>query len=269
MIEEQIIPKFIKSLNKRGIGILIEDNDKNNVIIDLTDNMVSREILFKGEWEPHLKNFFYKTVKQGSNFVCLGGHIGCHLPIISKLVGNSGKIHCFEPNPDTLKFLYMNVRVNNLQNIIIHEKAAFSENTDLDFVAYDKGQNTGHSHILPSNTSFVPNSHTYVVQAVKLDDYLKDLNQIDILHMDIEGAEAEAIYGAKELIKRSDNLLVIQEWSPVFVEKYSDIDNYLKFWIDKGFHFNKIERDSLQKLSSKDMIDIGEDIIDVLIAKDI
>lgn len=161
----------------------------------------------------------------------------------------------------------MNVRINNLQNIIIHQKAAFSDNTDLEFIAYDKGQNTGHSHILPNNTNFVKNSHNYTIEAIKLDDYLQDLSHIDILHMDIEGAEAEAIYGAQDLIKRSNNLLVIQEWSPAFVKKYSNIDDYLKFCIDRGFHFSQIENNSLQKLSYQDMVDVGEDIVDILITK--
>lgn len=267
MIEEKLMPRFVKALNKRGIGILIEDNDKNNIILDLNDNMVSREILFNGEWEPHIKSFFRSRVKTNSNFVCLGGHIGCHLPIISALVGPSGQIHCFEPNPDTLKFLHMNIRVNNLQNILVHQKAAFSENTKLKFVAYDKGQNTGHSHILPQNTDKVANSHCYTVDAVRLDDYLKDLDKIDILHMDIEGAEAEAIYGAQDLIKRSDEILIIQEWSPAFVEKYSNVDSYLKFWVDNKFNFYKIEKHSLTKLSNQEMMQVGDNIIDVLISK--
>ena len=44
MIEAKLIPQFIKSLNERGTGILIEDNDndKNNIIVDLNDSMVSR-----------------------------------------------------------------------------------------------------------------------------------------------------------------------------------------------------------------------------------
>ena len=52
---------------------------------------------------------------------------------------------------------------------------------------------------------YLPIKGTQEIIVVKLDDELRKLgiNKIDVLKMDIEGAEIEAIQGSKETLKRS------------------------------------------------------------------
>ena len=106
------------------------------------------------------------------------------------------------------------------------------------------------------------------IPSIKIDS-IPHLTSIDILQMDIEGAEEEAIYGAQNLIDNSPNLIVFQEWSPFWIK---DMDKYLKFWRSRGFKIAKISGKFLQLLTDEDLKsnkDINHSQIDIIMAKDL
>ncbi|MCC8407016.1 MAG: FkbM family methyltransferase [Rickettsia endosymbiont of Sceptobius lativentris] len=190
------------NLNSNFKGVLIKDKNNLNILLKAKDD-VSNYIADMLEWEPHLQNALRQIIKPKDKVLVLGAHIGIHAVLISKLA-NEGQISIFEANPYILKFLETNLVLNNITNAKLYPKAAFSENTTVSFLAKDTG-NTGASHIKRLDTA--QKEELITVDAVNIDS-IKEIQTIDILQMDIEGAEENAVYGAQKLIDRSPNLTV-------------------------------------------------------------
>jgi FkbM family methyltransferase len=256
-----------KELNRNDIGTLILDKNGLSLLLMNNDD-VSRGIYHDKQWEPHLQHALKQLVKPKDKVLVLGAHIGTHALLLSKIVGNEGKVSIFEANPYTLKFLKANILLNNAHNTTLYPKAAYSKNTSLKFVAVSKG-NTGISHIDGITDLSRPEDNQdnmVTVEAVSIDS-LSEIKSINVLQMDIEGAEAEAVYGARKLIDNSPNLIVFQEWSPFWIK---DVDSYLEFWRSRGYKIAHIAKEGLKEMTDKELKEIDQvNQIDILIAKDL
>ncbi|WP_218460722.1 FkbM family methyltransferase [Rickettsia sp. TH2014] len=247
------------NLNSNFRGVLIKDKNNLNILLKAKDD-VSNYIADTLEWEPHLQNALRQIIKPRDKVLVLGAHIGIHAVLISKLA-NEGQISIFEANPYVLKFLETNLVLNNITNAKIYPKAAFSENTTVSFLAKDTG-NTDASHIKRLDTT--QKEELITVDAVNIDS-IKEIQTIDILQMDIEGAEENAVYGAQKLIDRSPNLTVFQEWSPFWMK---DIDTYLKFWSSRNYKIVQITLSGgLKELTDEELKSSGQ--IDIIMTKDL
>ena len=60
------------------------------------------------------------------------------------------------------------------------------------------------------------------VQAVPVDDLLVGLPPVDVLKMDIEGAELQAFTGLSRTLEASRNISVMFEWAPALMEAVGD-----------------------------------------------
>ena len=79
-------------------GVLIKDKNNIDLLLMGKDYIVSRTIYNDKEWEAHLQNALKQIIKPNNKVLVLGGHIGAHALLISKLVGNDGKVSVFEAN---------------------------------------------------------------------------------------------------------------------------------------------------------------------------
>lgn len=243
---------------KKYKGILVSDKNNFDILV-MGGDTVSEYILSTQEWEPHLQNALRQLIKPQDKVLILGAHIGYHTLLISRLVGDDGKVLIFEPNPSTLKILRANIALNDIHNTILYPKAAFSENTTLSFVIPKK--DSGQSHVKRPEDE--QSSDLITVEGVKIDS-LKEIDSIDVLQMDVEGVEDKAIYGATKLIDNSPNLIVFQEWSPSWMK---DIDTYLKFWRSRDYKIAQITATELKEMTDKELKGSGQ--IDIILAKDL
>ena len=114
----------------------------------------------------------YQIRKEQSNatIVDAGAHIGTFAVLAAKTMPNA-TIHCIEPCKENVVLLKKNLRLNNVSNFEIHERAVYNKH--------------GAVHLATSHKS---TSHTiggsdFSAQTVTLDDFAP----IDILKLDVEG----------------------------------------------------------------------------------
>jgi len=240
----------------RGVGYLVHANNGTTLLLDPKDEMVSARILMNGEWEPQITNLLTKVVRTGQNILSIGGHIGYHAIHMGKLTGEEGTVYCFEANPTTFKLLDFNVKQNDLNNIKLFNKAAYSKKSILTMKytskADDGKMNTGAAFIYNDKRS--DDGLGFTVESDRIDNILNEVKSIDILQMDIEGSESHAVYGASELIARSPNLIVIQEWSPSMAESRDEARKYLDFWRTKGYEIAMVYMDKLELLTNDQLL---------------
>ena len=152
------------------------------------------------------------NVRDGDNVVDLGANIGYFTLIFAKLVGPSGKVFAFEPDPRNLALLKKNIECNNYKNVIIVPKAVSNVNEKCTLYVGQKtfGQNRIYKPEKTKTQKFVPIDS----ETVRLDDFFKAnnlLDKISFIKMDIEGAEFLALNGMKEILKLNKNIKLFTE----------------------------------------------------------
>ena len=188
-------------LYKNIQGILVKDINGFNILIDANDDCVSRSILVNKQWEAHLQNAIKKLVHPNDRVLIMGSHIGYHAILINKIIGEGGRSWIFEANRHTYAFLKANIALNDINNAVIYNKAVFSTNTKLSFNQITKG-NTGASNLFADyNNLKDPLYFEYKsiqVEAVNIDS-IPDISNINVIQMDIEGGESDAVYMGQKI----------------------------------------------------------------------
>ena len=77
--------------------------------------------------EGSVHDFIVSVLKEGDVFVDVGANIGYYTILGSKLVGSKGLVIAVEPVPDTVKILRFNLRLNDIKNVLVIDKAAWSK----------------------------------------------------------------------------------------------------------------------------------------------
>jgi FkbM family methyltransferase len=142
-----------------------------------------------GTSEPALQEAVWRGLAEGGVFYDVGAAVGFFTVIAARRVGVAGRVIAFEPLPANVEGLQHNVRLNRFDNVTIVEAAVAGERGSAAFVPGDGA--TGGRLALGSE----PGSLT--IEVVSLDDAIPErgLPLPDLVKLDIEGAEVEAVLG--------------------------------------------------------------------------
>jgi len=141
------------------------------------------------------KDFLQSIAGTGMVAVDVGGHFGLAACVISRAVGRTGRLFCFEPVAEYRQALEDNVTANGLTNVEVVPAAV--------------GKEAGTTHLCldGGGTSIVPNRQRDRVPAklVCLDEFFQQrrLGRLDLLNMDCEGSELLVLEGAQALLSRN------------------------------------------------------------------
>ncbi len=131
--------------------------------------------------------------RPGQVIVDAGAHVGFYSLWQGRSVGPTGRIYAFEPNPAVYPLLVKNVRQNGLDWVECIPQALSAEGGTVVMQAPPRG--TSSARIVYSATE--ETAPAVQVQSTTLDAFVDkhDVEQIDILKMDTEGAEVEIVSG--------------------------------------------------------------------------
>jgi len=231
---------FTKKLHKLIVPNLVPKSVKiegHTIFIDPTDYLY----LSTKKYEPFEKDIIEQIVKEGDIVVDIGANLGYFTLILARKVGNKGRVFAFEPDPDMFKLLKKNVKINGYKNVTLIKKATFNKSGKLKLLIYaDKGDS---GVICGKNTKSTATAVT--IDAVKLDDYFKKYpKKIDFIKMDIEGSEGMAFAGMENIFKNNDNVKMITEFFPKWLENHPiNADKYYKLLQKQNLSIYSIDED--------------------------
>jgi len=156
---------------------------------------ICREVCFTGRYEPQETAIFNSILRPGMSFVDVGANWGYFTLMAASLVGPGGRVLSLEPDPRLFSILEGNKSRNQLQHVTCLQVAAASEQGRLALAGYDEeGENFGISRITADGEGAGP---SFTVEADSLDRILEreHLESVDLMKMDIEGAEVFALPG--------------------------------------------------------------------------
>lgn len=156
--------------------------------------------------QPHLLMAFARRYGC-ETFIDVGANIGAYSLLMTS-IPTIGKVHSFEPSPETVAQLRENIALNGLEDRIeVHNKAVSDRRGELRFGIVNSlsGANSVIDTSIHSTGKF---ESQVTVEAVRLDDHLPLRGQRICVKIDIEGHEKAAIAGMTQLL--SENHVVLQ-----------------------------------------------------------
>jgi FkbM family methyltransferase len=197
---------FLQKLKiNRVVTIPLFFNTKMHVV---TGEAVSGGLISFGYSEIALSALIIELLGPGSSFVDVGTHYGYEALLASELVGETGNIISFEPNPFSYSIANRNLQKNN--NIILHNYAVGSYDGKAKMRDNDLSKSAFNNVIIDDFTGKV-----IQVQIVKLDSILKERKyNVSFIKVDVEGLEMEVIKGAVEMIKLDKPYIVLEADMP-------------------------------------------------------
>ncbi|WOV93486.1 MAG: FkbM family methyltransferase [Candidatus Nitrosoabyssus spongiisocia] len=214
---------------------------ENKIYLDQNDSL---RLSIHGSHEPFETELLSKWIKESDYVLDLGANIGYFTLIMSKLVGDSGKVFSFEPSMDNFEILKKNIKVNNCNNVIIENMAVGNKNGEIKLYLSDNQS----MHTLYENT--ISTNRSVTVPIIKLDDYYnkKSINKINVIKMDVEGAELDTLRGMSNILTENKDVVLFVEFNPESIKKAGMLPkDQLAFIDDLGFKIYVIY-ESAQKI---------------------
>lgn len=242
--EDSYLKQYAENFNFNDYAIYRVQNKDLYYVDDVNDYIKTYVIKQGKNWEEHFHPQFKKYATPGSTVLDIGGHIGTHTLYLSKIVGELGKVHVFEPQAKLFCELAVNMHLNQCKNVVMHHNALGSEEKWIEIYIpkeswtefYGGVLNEGHGTVTDSSSNHTGDK----AKMVKLDD-LK-LDHISFIKMDVEGLEMEVIRGGKETIKRHKPVMIIEIFQNAeTVDKIKEIESlgyvHTLFNLDNYFFF--------------------------------
>ena len=205
-------PRILKNITNYILKFIIpkETKTKDGIILELdqSDPVASGAVAL-GVYERYESEIFRSKAKPGMTIIDIGANLGYYTAIASRLAGDNGLVIAFEPEPNFFKLLSRNIGRNNMKNTACFELAIAEKNglTNL----YLSNENKGHNSIIKSEEL----KTSVQVKTTTLDDFLlsQKITKVNIIKMDVEGAEILALEGMRNTLAKHLPLLFL-EFSP-------------------------------------------------------
>lgn len=172
--------------------------------------------------------FILRVLQEGMTFFDIGANIGLFsLAAGEKLLGQLSAVYAFEPCPSTFAILEKNLLKNELAMVRAVRVALSDQNGQADLYVNAELKDALNSLQDPSHSDSEVVGRE-VVQTITLDDFVarENIANVDVMKVDVEGAELLVFRGGRKLLKRPDAPLILYEG-------YS--------WCTAGFHYHPVE----------------------------
>jgi len=195
--------------------------DSVNICYDRLDRYIALLLWKYGILENKELSFFLSLIRADTVFVDIGGNMGIYSFRASRII-KEGKILIFEPDHSHFNCLLNTINNNKIPNIIPYQLAVADQNGSITF---DNQSLNGGDFFISQKTGGVQ------VDAIKLDEFqVEDLTKIDIIKMDIQGAEYLALLGMQRIIHANEQLIIFCElWQKGMERLGININSFISF----------------------------------------
>jgi FkbM family methyltransferase len=224
------------------------------------DYLPNRLRMLTGRYEEREIGLIRQFLRPGQTIVDVGAHVGYFSRLFGEVTGAQGKVYAFEPNP--LIFPLLKENVAHLQHVFVFNYGLSSRagRSPL-FLA-------GNNHSVASFAKDYPASHLAFhgnaevdpveAQVVVGDEFLHraGIEQVDLIKMDVEGWEIDALSGLERTITASKGVTVSCEFNPAAQKCAGRGRNELLEWfLDRQFNLACLRAGELQTFSRSSMDD--------------
>jgi FkbM family methyltransferase len=162
-----------------------------------------------GTYQRDVLRVMRRHVRTGMTAYDLGAHMGYFALVLAKLVGPDGHVFAFEPDPRNLKALRTNLVTNRITNVSVAAAAVADHSAQVSFATFPF---SSVSHIADSRTP--EDAQRITVTALTLDSFVYEFGNPPpgFVKIDVEGAEARVLSGAKRVLDEAAPVVIAEVW---------------------------------------------------------
>jgi FkbM family methyltransferase len=193
-----------------------------------------------GEHEKELRPILDDLLPEGGVLLDVGAHVG-HWSL--RLAAKASRVYAVEANPDTASVLRRNLAINDIRNVEVIELAAWDEWSSLRLFDPADQMAGGSTRVLAANNG------DGTVHAHRLDVVLHYLDRLDLVKLDVEGADIRALNGMAGLLAKFRPTLFVECHDIYGYYKRADLEaaltelgytwrvahSYATTWMPEGF----------------------------------
>ena len=163
--------------------------------------------LLKGSYERVTRQLFREAVGPGMHVLDIGAHVGYYTLVAAREAGTQGRVHAFECDPRSYRFLCHNVKINVPRaNVVTVPRAVAGRPGTRAFFLHGEAGGSSLWSRRGDETSIE-------VEATTVDDILGG-EAAHVIKMDIEGAELGALEGMERTLASSPSPVLFVECNP-------------------------------------------------------
>lgn len=203
--------------------------------LDPADFAIGPHLSRQGNYEPEVLAVLRRHLEAGDTFVDVGASFGYFATQIGRHVGRNGTVIAFEPGPQNLSLLLLNLSANGVVGAEVHQMA-LSDKPGV--FAYSRSGANGVVSIFGGDPRELINHD--LVPASTLDRELAG-RPVNAIKIDVEGAEGLVLFGGRSTLE-SNAPTIVFEFSPPALESVSKMGgrDVLGLLIELGYSIDVI-----------------------------
>jgi FkbM family methyltransferase len=202
------------------------------MLYSVNDRYIGRSLELYGEYGEAEFVMYRWLVRPGQVVVDAGANIGTHSLFFARAVQPGGAVVAFEPQRVLFQMLCGNLAINGLRNVDARQAGVGAAPATMQAPPLDYGResNFGGVRLVPEDEAGAgPRGET--VPIVPIDGL--GLERCDLIKLDVEGMEREALLGARRTVERHRPAIYlennIRERSPALIRTLLDF-GYRLYW---------------------------------------
>lgn len=180
-------------------------------------------------FEPEVTAALKRLIEPGMTVLDIGANVGYFSACMSRLVGPTGVVHAFEPEPRNFELLQKNLAANKLGNVTCHP------------IALGDKAGTAHLHLSEFSAgmhrlydSFCCGDDLVEVPVRRLESLFRP-GEVSVIKIDVEGFEPFVLEGAATLIQHGDLTIISEYCPPAMLEAGASPVKYVEQLREWGF----------------------------------
>jgi len=162
-------------------------------------------------------------------------------------------VHAFEPNAQNFAVLERNIRANPFINVTANHSAVSNSDTPIT-IYVPRTYNTGAISAYPDDAW---EADTETVPTVRLDDYCANFASVDLIKIDVEGAELDVLEGARTILQHQRPVVFMEVTQSILHRANRSVQDVLDYFAPLNYQLFRIDQrgELIPLLSTEDFLD--------------
>lgn len=245
LLQEVYLPRLAPT-----VPLITRTSLSNGITMDLDiSEFVQSHLYLFGSYELPTVRFIRSHVRPGMTLIDVGAQIGYITLEMSRAGGSGVSLYSFEPEPRNIAKLNANLRLNDINNVTIVDRAV-SDHDGLIRLFMSSDNNAG-THSTIASGPFVSNDFIEI-PCVRLDTFVREqaVQSVDMIKIDVEGGELEVLKGAEETLRRFKPVLIVEMSSSIQQSRGFSVPKFKEMLRDWGYSAYSINTDGSLSLTN-------------------
>lgn len=182
--------------------------------------------------EPGTRRILQAVVAPGGRAVDVGAGVGLHTIALAQAAGQTGRVEAFEAEARLEPFLKRTIAANGFSQIRLHSFALGAHEATAPFYV---AHTIGHSSLYKLESGEQVREQA-TVRVTSLDAALDTTLPVDVIKIDVEGAELDVVRGARVTLERSPECTIVAECGPSHLQRTNTtIEDWFAEFAGYGF----------------------------------